>query len=312
MILAKAPLRVSFFGGMSDVPEHYLRYGGSTLSTAIDKYVYVAVMRTPHNHIKVSYSKQELVTKVDDIQNEIVRNTLKYFQLRSGIEITTFADIPTIGTGLAGSSAFTCALVCAIGEFQGYRFTQYEVAEIAAEIEIKMCGWKIGKQDQYASAFGGMNYIKYLKEDRCIVQRVDHNDIDLHMVLVPTNIERHSSEVIGNIDFQLKHMLINDLSLIADSAAAEVPTVSLYGKLLNKSWAIKKQMEGGISNPEIDELLRRVMDAGAAGCKLLGAGGGGYMLALVSDVWPFLTKFSDRTCYRVEVANEGAKVVYRD
>jgi D-glycero-alpha-D-manno-heptose-7-phosphate kinase len=107
MILVRSPLRVSFLGGMSDIPNHYNEFGGAVLSTAIDKYVYVSVMRTPQRHIKITYSKQELVTKVDDIQNEIVKNCLKYYEIVSNVEITTFADIPTVGSGLAGSSEST-------------------------------------------------------------------------------------------------------------------------------------------------------------------------------------------------------------
>jgi D-glycero-alpha-D-manno-heptose-7-phosphate kinase len=297
---------------MSDVPEHYLRYGGATLSAAIDKYVYVAVMPTPHRHIKVSYSKQECVKDVDDLQNDIVKNALKYFNIRAGIEITTFADIPTIGTGLAGSSAFTCALVRALAEHIGYNFTDYEVAEAAAHIEIKMCGWKIGKQDQYASAFGGMNYIQYLKEDRCIVQRIDPAEIDLFMLLIPTNIERHASEIIGNVDFQVKHMLINDLALIAKELSDKVPDLDLYGEYLNKSWAIKKQLDGGISNSAIDGMYDQCIQSGACGCKLLGAGGGGYVLALTDRKDNIRNAFSDRLCLDVNISDEGARVVYKD
>ena len=131
MILAKAPMRVSFFGGGSDIPAHYQRWGGSTLSMSIDKYVYVAVGHTPHNHIKVSYAKQETVKRVNEIQNEIVRNALKYFNIESNIEINSFADIPTMGTGLGGSSAFTCALVRALGEYCGHTMNEYDTAELA-------------------------------------------------------------------------------------------------------------------------------------------------------------------------------------
>ena len=181
MILAKAPLRVSFFGGGSDIPTHFAQWGGATISTAIDKYVYVAVMHTPHNHIKISYSKQECVEHVDEIQNEIVRNALKFFGIKSNIEITSFADIPTIGNGLGGSSAFTCALVKALSAYLDYEYVNpYGLAKTACHIEIDLCGWKIGMQDQFASAFGGMNYIQYankLSNCRIDVKRLDSNTI---------------------------------------------------------------------------------------------------------------------------------------
>jgi D-glycero-alpha-D-manno-heptose-7-phosphate kinase len=314
MILAKAPLRVSFFGGGSDIPAHYLRWGGSTISTAIDKYVYVAVGRTPQNHIKINYSKQELVTDVDDIQNEIVKNALKYFGIKSNIEITTFADIPTVGTGLAGSSAFACALVAALAEYfpGGKRYSEYELAEAACNIEIDMCGWAIGKQDQYASAFGGMNYIEYLASDRVLVQRIDPKGIDSSMVLIPTNIQRHAAEILNKIDFDQKTYLIREMSHMADMHSNLSPTYDLYGPLLNEAWKFKKQLEGGISSPEIDALYDRCLKAGASGAKLLGAGGGGYMLALTDNKNKLKSEFDDRVCLDVTVALDGARVVYKD
>lgn len=313
MILAKAPLRVSFFGGGSDIPAHYLQWGGSTISMAIDKYVYVAVGRTPQKHIKVNYSKQELVTRVDDLQNEIVKNALHFFGIKNNIEITTFADIPTIGTGLAGSSAFTCALVAALAEYCGHtRYNEYKLAEAACSIEILMCGWAIGKQDQYASAFGGMNYIKYLNNDRVLVQKIDPNSIDNCMVLVPTNVQRHAAEILDKIDFKEKSYFIRELSLIADLLSPYAPDLELYGPNLIKAWKYKKQMEVGISTPEIDRLYDRCLAAGASGAKLLGAGGGGYILAMTDNKRKLKAEFSDRVCLDVEVAQDGARVVYRD
>jgi D-glycero-alpha-D-manno-heptose-7-phosphate kinase len=313
MILAKAPLRVSFFGGGSDIPAHYLQWGGSTISTAINKYVYVAVGKTPQNHIKVNYSKQELVTRVDDIQNDIVKNALHYFRIKNNIEITTFADIPTVGTGLAGSSAFTCALVAALAEYCGFkRYSPYELADAACHIEIEMCGWNIGKQDQYASAFGGMNYIRYLNSDRILVNNIDPNGIDHNMVLIPTNIQRHAAEILNKIDFDDKTYIIRELSHIADLHSGYAPILELYGPLLAQSWEFKKRMEGSITNPEIDSMYERCIQAGAAGAKLLGAGGGGYMLALTDNKKKIKTEFSDRVCLDVEVAQDGARVVYKD
>lgn len=311
MILAKAPMRVSFFGGGSDIPSHYEKWGGSTLSTAIDKYVYVTVGYTPHNHIKISYAKQETVYHVDDIKNEIVKNALKYFDIDSHIEINSFADIPTIGTGLGGSSSFTCALVAALAKYKHYRYNTYDIAETACHIEINMCGWKIGKQDQYAAAFGGMNYIKY-STDRAIIQSLNPNGIDQYMVLVPTNIDRHAADIIGKIDIDEKTYVIRELSLMADLYSPYLPDYQSYSRLLNEAWNLKKSMEEGISNPAIDNLYEQCIINGAGGAKLLGAGGGGYMLALTEDKEKIKKAFSDRICLDVTVAQEGARVVYSD
>ena len=319
MILAKAPLRVSFFGGGSDIPTHYLKHGGATISTAIDKYVYVSVMSTPHNHIKASYSKLECVTNLDDIQNDIIREALRYFGITSNIEITTFADIPTVGTGLAGSSAFTCALIRALAEYKGIKWmSKQDVADLACHIEIEMCGWNIGKQDQYASAFGGMNFIKYGSlrgntiADTVEVTSLNPMGIAANCILVPTNIERHASTVLDTVDFESKSDKIKGLVEIAYIHSKYTPSWGSYAGSLKKAWDLKKQMSTDISNSDIDQMHDKCIEAGAVGCKLLGAGGGGYMLAMTDNVSAIKKAFPDRICLTFNVAEEGAKVVYRD
>ena len=313
MILAKAPLRVSFFGGGSDIPEHYRQWGGDVVSMAVDKYVYVAVNKTPHDHIKVSYSKQELVTDVEDIENEIVKNVLKYFNIKRGIDISSFADIPTVGTGLAGSSAFTCALIKAICGLYRYNMDSYALAAVASDIEINWCGWKIGKQDQYASAFGGMNHFRFHADHRVSVNRIDPNGIDDYMLLIPTNISRHAAEILGNVDFEEKMASIRELSHLASLHSVYLPEVGTYGEVLNECWKLKKRMSNEISNPEIDALYERCVDmTEVVGAKLLGAGGGGYMLVLTHDKEKTKQAFPDRVCLDVKVANYGAEVVYYD
>jgi len=316
VILAKAPLRVSFFGGGSDIPTHFAKWGGATISTAIDKYVYVAVMYTPHDHIKISYSKQECVTDVEDIQNEIVRNALRFFGIKSNIEITSFADIPTIGNGLGGSSAFTCALIKTLSAYLGYEYVNpYLIAKTACHIEIDLCGWKIGMQDQFASAFGGMNYIEYTNElgnNRVDVKRLDSNSIENYMILIPTHIEHHAAKILDNINFEAKTFVIRELSNMAKMQGTQRVNNNEYGRLLNSAWVLKKQMSDDISSEEIDSMYDRCLGAGAFGSKLLGAGGGGYMLALTDSKSLIRKEFSDRTCLDVGISHEGARVVYRD
>jgi D-glycero-alpha-D-manno-heptose-7-phosphate kinase len=313
VILAKAPLRVSFFGGGSDIPAHFEKWGGATISTAINAYVYVAVMHTPHDHIKVSYSKQELVTDVDDIQNEIVRNALKFFGIKSNIEITSFADIPTIGNGLGGSSAFTCALIKALSAYLGYEYVNpYLIAKTACNIEIEMCGWKIGMQDQFASTFGGMNYIEYSNSGRVNVKRLDTMAIENYMILIPTNVEHHAAKILDNINFESKEFTIRELARIAEMQSTQLVNPFEYGRLLDSAWILKKQMSAEISSSDIDIMYDKCKSAGAYGAKLLGAGGGGYMLAITDSKEMIRREFSDRTCLDVGIAHEGARVVYRD
>jgi D-glycero-alpha-D-manno-heptose-7-phosphate kinase len=313
MILAKAPLRVSFFGGGSDIPAHFAKWGGATISTAIDKYVYVAVMHTPHNHIKVSYSKQECVDDIEDLQNEIVKNALKFFGIKSNIEITSFADIPTIGNGLGGSSAFTCALVKALSAYIGFEYINpYLIAKTACHIEIDLCGWKIGMQDQFASAFGGMNYIQYSNSGNITVKRLDTMGIENYMILIPTNVEHHAAKILDKINFEAKTFVIRELANMADMQSTQVVNPFDYGRLLDSAWILKKQMTEGISSEEIDIMYERCKSAGAYGAKLLGAGGGGYMLAITDSKSTIHNYFPSRTSLDVGISHEGAKVVYRD
>jgi D-glycero-alpha-D-manno-heptose-7-phosphate kinase len=273
-------------------------------------------MHTPHDHIKVSYSKQECVTNVDDLQNEIVKNALKFFGIKSNIEITSFADIPTIGTGLGGSSAFTCALVKALSAYLGCEYKNpYGIAKTSCHIEIDLCGWNIGMQDQFASAFGGMNYIKYSGdrgEPRTHVERMDSNAIENYMILIPTNIERHSAKILDNINFETKTFNIKELSHMADLIKQRVPEPDTYGTMLNTAWDLKKQLNGDISNSDIDNMYDRCCEARALGAKLLGAGGGGYMLALTKSKNKIREAFKDRTCLDVGISHEGARIVYTD
>jgi D-glycero-alpha-D-manno-heptose-7-phosphate kinase len=314
--LAKAPLRVSFFGGGSDIPAHFAQWGGATISTAIDKYVYVAVMHTPHDHIKVSYSKQECVTDIEDLQNEIVKNALKFFGIKSNIEITSFADIPTIGNGLGGSSAFTCALIKALSAYLGFEYINpYLIAKTACHIEIDLCGWKIGMQDQFASAFGGMNYIKYsnrLGTSGVDVKRLDTMAIENYMILIPTNVEHHAAKILDSINFEAKTFVINELARMADMQGTQLVNPFDYGRLLDSAWILKKQMSEEISSSDIDIMYDRCKSADAVGAKLLGAGGGGYMLAITDSKSAIRQEFSDRTCLDVGISHEGARVVYRD
>lgn len=323
MILAKAPLRVSLFGGGTDIPAFYTKYTGATISMAIDKYVYVTVMHTPHDHVKVTYSKTELVDTAADVKNDIVREALCYFGISKNIEITTFADIPTIGTGLGGSSAFTCALVAALGEYTDAKFSKYDIAEIACHIELTRCKWNIGKQDQYASAFGGMNYIEYKNYDNgenpgedtsdiITVTSLNSQDISYYCLLIPTNITRHSSDIIDSIDFVDKESLLRGMASITTLLKDSPPSFKLYSKYLNNAWESKKKLSSSISTNDIDSMIVRCIDNDASACKLLGAGGGGFMLALTDNRDKLKQIFNDRVCIEFRIAQNGAQVVYRD
>jgi D-glycero-alpha-D-manno-heptose-7-phosphate kinase len=320
VILARAPLRVSWFGGGSDIPEFYnsTPLGGATVSMAINKYVYVAVSRTPNKHIKLSYMKQELVTDVNDLEHDIVRETLKFFKFDHGLEINTWADVPTVGSGLGGSSAFTCALICAMFKLVNYTPTPLEVAEIASDIEINKCGYRIGKQDQYASALGGFNFIRYVKDDTWhkSITLPFANDIANHCVLIPTGITRNASDVLKTVDIKKKKKYLLMLAELANRIPyCEDITPEVFGKGLSHAWNIKKDTSDSISNLELDNLYEKIISIPyVTGAKLLGAGGGGYFLAMVeySNQRYLMAEFPDKNCLTFNPASSGASVVYND
>lgn len=313
MILSKAPLRVSFFGGGSDIPTFYEKHGGSTLSTTIDKYVYVSVMYTPKRHIKVSYTQQEIVKRPEDIKHDIVRNVLLFFGVRSNIEITTFADIPTTGSGLGGSSAFTCAMVVAVARYLGRELNRYQIADAACHVEIEMCGWKIGKQDQYASAFGGLNYIEYSQSGVDVSSTRLEYDLSEYILLVPTEIpSSHSSTLLESIDFNKSTELLTSMTKTAMAYRHSLPEHRELGMILDKAWQKKKQMTIGVSSPDIDHLMDELHNYGMIGGKLLGAGGGGYVLAVVESQLARQSIIHEFDAIEIKPTQDGARIVYED
>lgn len=317
IVLAKAPLRVSFFGGSSDIPEFYLNYGGgATISTAINKYVYVAVNKTPHKHIKLSYMKHELVKGLSDLEHDIVRETLRYYDIADGIEINTWADIPTSGSGLGGSSAFACALIQALNfMIEGTEIHPYQLAELASHIEIDRCRYKIGKQDQYASAFGGLNFIEY--GHKCRVSALHDHSIVESFILVDTGIQRSASEVLSTVNVHDKFESICDLADMARAMQYEDPNNWIGA--INDAWEIKKKTSSLITNERIDMIERFCRDYNSRAVKLLGAGGGGYMLVASphnpvsgADLKRHLIKSMGLTVIKIKSEPRGARVVYHD
>ena len=207
-------------------------------------------------------------------------------------------------------------MIKALSAYLGYEYVNpYGLAKTACHIEIDLCGWKIGMQDQFASAFGGMNYIEYANElgnSRVDVKRLDSNSIENYMILIPTHIEHHAAKILDNINFEAKTFVIRELCNMAKMQGNQRVNNNEYGRLLNSAWVLKKQMSADISSEEIDSMYDRCLGAGAFGSKLLGAGGGGYMLALTDSKSAIRKEFSDRTCLDVGISHEGARVVYRD
>lgn len=290
MIISRTPLRVSFFGGGSDLPAYYRRHGGAVLSTTIDQSVYITVSRKFDNAVRVSYSRTEEVDHAGQVEHPLVREALAMLGIAGGIEITSIADIPAKGTGLGSSSAFTVGLLNALHAYCGRHVPAEKLAQESCTIEIERCGEPIGKQDQYAAAYGGFNFIRFHADERVEMNRlVCAPDIlaalQERLLFFYTGVTRSASELLQRQTQEMtasacKMKSMTDMVRLAETAYAELcaGAVEPLGAMLDEAWQIKKRLTNGISNAIVDDAYQAARDAGAAGGKLLGAGGGGFLM----------------------------------
>ena len=293
MIISRTPLRVSFCGGGTDIDEFSLSEssGGRVVSTAINKYVYVTMNRRFDDRIRISYSSMEDVDSVSHIQHGLVREAMRLTGIESGVEITTIADIPGRGTGLGSSSSVTVGLLNAMHSFQGRNPSKEQLAEEACKIEIEIMGAPIGRQDQYAASFGGINSIRFGERGVSVEPIEIENDlasrVSSNFTLVFTGMTRSASKVLSeeSEDELDKNSRMRVIREHADKAAIMFQNGDLdsIGDLLNETWNAKRGLSSLITNQSIDELHGRVMSAGAKGAKLLGAGNGGFLLVYGDD-----------------------------
>ena len=307
MILSSAPLRISFFGGGTDYPSYYKKYGGKVISTAIDKYVHVILKnKAPFNEEKfiLCYSSIEKCNSIDEIKHPGIRATLSYLKFQKPLEMHIIGDIPA-KTGLGSSSCFTVALLKALYTYMGEKRSQREIAFDAMRIEQSLMNDNVGSQDQYASAIGDLNEIIF-----ATTGEITHTALNLpleieseffsSLYLCFTGVKRLASNVAleqinkienGSIDQQT-----HELSQIAKTALVALKNHNLheFAHLLNETWKVKRQLTNKISNKEIDEIYEHGINCGATGGKLLGAGGGGFFLFFV----PISKKLEFETSYR--------------
>jgi len=319
MLLTKTPLRVSFFGGGSDLPSFYTHKEGLVVSTTIDSFIYLAINQCVAPHLKVVYSALELVNDVDELKHSRVRETLRHFDINSNIEICSFSDIPHKGTGLGSSSTFTVGLVKAL-YWMKYRrsISGEELAELSAFIEIHRCSEHIGKQDQYAASFGGFKSYRF-RHDGVEVRPVVMDpatkiDLEDHLIFVNTGLGRKANLVLekqtaqpnfANMIGELVEMAKHSLDLLEDGKLND------FGRLLHDAWNYKKQL-AGVTNPLIDEIYEKAINAGALGGKVLGAGGGGYMMFYVprTKKYQVLSALSGYQIRDFRFYNKGSSLEY--
>ncbi len=324
MIITRAPFRVSFCGGGSDIPAFYEKYGGCVLSTSIRKYMYLTI----HNYffkdqIVLKYSKTETVHDFSEIEHRIFKQCLSDFGIK-GVEISSMADIPA-GTGLGSSCTFTVALLHLLHTYLGEYVSKYKLAKDACEVEIEKLGEPIGKQDQFAAAFGGLNFIEFFPNgfvnvepiimDPKTYQTLENNILMFYLGGTHSAgaILKEQKANMANVDKAKVQRHMCDLTRTLKEELQK-NNVDAMGKLLHENWILKKSLASGITNPLIDETYEKAMKAGAMGGKLLGAGGAGFMIFYVKpnqqeNVRSTLSNLREMD---FEMDNSGATIVHVD
>ena len=326
MIISRTPFRISFVGGGTDLRSFYSEEPGMVLSTSIDKYIYVVVKRQVgivEFKYRVNWSKVEFCNNIEDIEHPIVREALKLFQIDFPVEITTFSDIPG-STGLGSSSAFSVGLVHALHALKGKHATKHVLASDAGSIEVDILKRTMGKQDHFASAYGNLNIFTFNSDESITVEPVFYSrevrdELESNLMLFYTEIKRDASEVLEsqNDATQDKRSVLGkmrDLVLPLRDVLSGNQDMRRFGEILHEGWLLKKSITNDISNSIIDSYYDKALQAGAVGGKLLGAGGGGFLLLYVEpenqvDVTDAL---KDLFCLDVKLDQGGTRITYYD
>lgn len=290
MIISRTPFRISLAGGGSDFPDFYRRADGCVTAFTINKYMYITVNKRFDHTLRVGYSQMELVNTVDELQHPLVKQALKYTGMLNGLEVTSMADIPA-QTGIGSSSAFIVGLLNALYAYKGEHVSAEKLARQACEIEIDLLKEPIGKQDQYAAAFGGLRHIEFNRDDSVycnpiIISTETRAELMRYMQLYYTGMTRPAASVLKEqkANAEMNHEVLLDLS----EQARQIKDVLIKGRhlvsigdILHQGWLLKKKLARNVSNEIIDGYYETAMTAGALGGKILGAGGGGFLLLFV-------------------------------
>jgi D-glycero-alpha-D-manno-heptose-7-phosphate kinase len=290
MIISRTPLRISFAGGGTDLPAFYHHEPGIVVSTAINKYIYITVNRKFDNKIRASYSVTEMVDTVDDLKHELIQEALRKVEIDGGIEITSISDIPSQGTGLGSSSTYTVGLLNALYAYKGKMVGAERLACEACAIEIDICGKPIGKQDQYIAAYGGLRRITFFPDEGVetiplLMPRHERRQLQSNLLLLYTGMVRSADTILAKQSVNTHNHLetrkhLRRLRQIACSLSEALSDgeVEAIGSYLHEGWLEKRKLADGISNPTIYRWYETACQHGALGGKILGAGGGGFLL----------------------------------
>jgi D-glycero-alpha-D-manno-heptose-7-phosphate kinase len=321
LIIVQTPLRISFFGGGTDFPSFFLEEGGSVLSSAIDKYIYVTIKSRFDNKLRIGYTQTEMVDEIDQINHELIRESLRLTGIERGIEITTMGDIPSEGSGLGSSSTVTVGALHAMYSYHGETVSAEKLAREACAIEIETLKKPIGIQDQYIAAYGGFRFFEFLPNGEVNSEKIKISPearrvLNDNFLLFFTGISRKSASILQEQTINLKDRLceLREIKQMACQARSELEKGNFdsLGVLIHQSWEVKKRLAGSVSNGHINEIYESARRAGATGGKLTGAGGGGFLLLYV----PYEHQNKVRTAlnglqelpFRLEA--DGSKVIF--
>ena len=326
MIISRAPFRVSFAGGGTDIPSFYEKHGGCVLSTTIKKYVYLTIHPAfNRDDISLKYSKTENVHNYQEIEHKIFHEAFRRFNI-SGVEIASMADV-TAGTGLGSSSTFTVALLKLLYTYENRYVSTYHIAKEACEIEIEDLGNPIGKQDQFAAAFGGLRFYEFMpngfvKIEPIVMKKESYKKLEENCLMFYTGLKHDASKILkeqkDNVerDSKKEEMLLKMCDLARElKTHFEQNDVDFLGECLSKGWQLKKQMASSISQNAIDVLYELGINNGATGGKLLGAGGGGFLLFYVptkEGKEKIRKAFKDYKELPFELDNSGVSIIFND
>lgn len=322
MIISRTPFRISFAGGGSDLPSFYKKEPGAVLSTAIDKYMYVTIHPWFYRKkIVLKYSKTEVVESVEEIHHPIFREVLKMYNLH-GVDLSSIADIPS-GTGLGSSSAFTVGLLNAVRTYIGKASSGERLGELACDVEINRVGSPIGKQDQYAAACGGLNFITFYGDETVNVEKIIMKpekklELEDNLIMVFVGGKHSANDILKNqqkaISDRNKFETQRHMVKLAYDLRKSLESNHLddFGRILHEGWLLKKSLTSGISNGIVDEMYNRGIEAGALGGKLLGAGGAGFILFYCPKERQieFRERMGDINEMPFHFDNFGSKIIY--
>lgn len=322
MIMVRAPFRISFAGGGSDLRDFYSKNGrGAVLSTTIDKHMYIMIHNYFHDKVRIKYSRTEDVDRIDQIQHPLVKECLKAVRMEKGIEITSIADVPA-GTGIGSSSTFTVCLLHALHTYKQEYISKEDLAREACKVEIDILKEPIGKQDQYAASYGGLNCIRFNQDETVFVEPVVceqeiKQQLERNLLMFYVGHHRKAADILTeqkrnmskDKEFETLRQMVGLTSKM--QKCLNNGDLQSFGQLLHEGWLLKRQLASKISNSKLDNYYDKALKAGAIGGKLLGAGGGGFFIFYCEQA----NQRKVRNALHLrelefKFDNEGSKIVY--